>query len=164
MSNPKDIELKNKVETEIEKDFELNKMYDVNVDVIEGEVQLIGVVDTLSEKERLERFVKNISGVTHFNNNITISTDGKITDRGVEFEVAEELQANSRVNMQHIGAKSSHGKVILVGCSDDKEEIGAAADASSGARGVKQVISQIHHTKQDPLEKIFHSQVRHEDE
>ncbi|NLI91515.1 MAG: BON domain-containing protein [Peptococcaceae bacterium] len=165
MSNAKDIELLNKVQDAIEKDFELSELYDINVDVVDGEVQLVGIVDTLSEKERLDRIVRNIPDVKTLSNDLTISTDGPITDRGVEFEVAEELQADPRVNMKHIGAKSSHGKVFLVGRSNDHEEILAAMEDASSARGVKQVISQIKPEKKNtPSEQIFHSQVRNDKE
>ncbi|UWG98113.1 BON domain-containing protein [Dehalobacter sp. DCM] len=162
MSNSKDIELKNSVEAAIEKDEELGNRYAIHVDVIEEEVQLLGVVDTLSEKERLERFVKNIPGVVHVSNGLTISTDGLITDRGVEFEVAEELQADPRVDTKHIGAKSYHGSVHLVGRSDDKDEIKAAANAASRARGVKRVISEVHPVSHDREKDVFHSQVRND--
>ncbi|HHV65326.1 MAG TPA: hypothetical protein GXX46_09675 [Peptococcaceae bacterium] len=40
MSNPKDKQLKERVEKAIAKDQELHKLYDINVDVNEGEVQL----------------------------------------------------------------------------------------------------------------------------
>lgn len=38
--------------------------------------------------------------------------DGPITDRGVQFEVAEILQADPKVDPKHIGAKSVLGKVF----------------------------------------------------
>lgn len=164
MPNLNDTDIKNRVKNALEKDFELTNRYDVHVDVIEKEVLLLGVVDTLSEKERLERFVKDIPGVLHMRNNVTIATDGPINDRGVEFEVAEELQADPRVNTKHIGATSKHGKVHLVGRSDDQHEIKAAADAAARARGVKQVISEVRPPKRDPEEEIFHSQVRNDGE
>jgi hyperosmotically inducible protein len=165
MSNPKDIQLLNAVQEALEQDSELSERYDINVDVIEGDVQLVGVVDTLADKERLERIVKNIPQIRSLNNNLTISTDGPITDRGVEFEVAEEIQADPRVDGKHIGAKSVHGKVFLVGHSDDKEEIFTAATDAAKARGAKQVISQVQAEKKlTPSAQIFHNQVRNDRE
>jgi hyperosmotically inducible protein len=143
MSNPKDRQLKSKVESAIERDFELSELYDVNVDVIEGEVQLFGIVDTLTDKNRLTEIIKSVPDVKYFNNDLTLSTDGPITDRGVEFEVAEELQADPRVDMSHIGAKSIKGKVFLVGHSNDRDEIQAAKEDAAKARGVTEIISQV---------------------
>ncbi len=165
-AHSKDEELKRRVEDAIERDFELSELYDVNIDVIEGEVQLVGVVDTLADKERLDRIVKNVSNVSHLVNNLTMSTDGPITDRGVEFEVSEELNADPRVDMKHIGAKSSHGNVFLVGETDNKEEVKAAIEDASKARGVKKVISQVKfkHNRELSSEEILHSQVRNDDE
>lgn len=165
MSNLKDLELKSKVERAIKKDFELSELYDINVDVTQGEVQLIGVVDTLADKERLETILKGVPDVSFFNNDITVSTDGPITDRGVEFEVAEEFHADPRIDMKNIGAKSVHGKVFLVGRSNDKEEIQAAAGTASKARGVKQVITQVKSGRKELTnDNIFHSQVRNDEE
>lgn len=165
MSYLEDKDLKSKVESTIEKDFELSELYDINVDVTHGEVQLVGVVDTLADKQRLESIVKSIPDVAHLSNAITVCTDGPITDRGVEFEVAEELNADHRVDMKNIGAKSVHGKVFLVGRSEDKEELQAAMETASKARGVKQVISQVKQTdKEITNEDIFHSQVRNDRE
>lgn len=161
MSNPRDRELKNRVENAIEKDYELNKLYDVNVDVTEEEVQLVGVVDTLSEKETAEKLVKRVPGVNYLNNNLTVCTDGAITDRGVEFEVGEELHADPKVD-PNIGVISRHGKAFLVGRCDDKKAIKAAANAAARARGVKQVISQVRPTEKDISKDIFHSQVRND--
>lgn len=139
----KDEQIKRRVEEAIEKDFELSELYDVNVDVVEGEVQLVGVVDTLADKERLAGIVQDVPNIKYVVNNLTIVTDGPITDRGVEFEVAEELQADPRVDMKHIGAKSFRGKVHLVGESGSQEEIQAAVEDAAKARGVKKVISEV---------------------
>jgi len=156
--------LKNKVEKALAQDKELSKSYDINVDVIDGDVHLSGIVDTLADKNRAERLVRSVPEVQYLDNDLTISTDGAITDKGVEFEVSEELQADPRVNTKHIGAKSSRGKVFLVGHSDDPEEIKAAQEAASRARGVKEVISQVKPVKQDPETYLFHSQVRNDQE
>jgi len=164
MAKTKNEELKNKVEKALAQDKELSKNYDINVDVIDEEVHLSGIVDTLADKKRAERLARSVPEVQYLDNDLTVSTDGPITDKGVEFEVAEELQADTRVNTTHIGAKSSRGKVFLIGHSDDPEEIKAAQEAASRARGVKEVISQVKPVKQDPETYLFHSQVRNDDE
>jgi len=164
MSSSKDIQLRTKVQDKISKDLEFSKLYDVHVDVHQGEVRLAGVVDTLSEKERLENMIRDIPEVSQFMNDIVISTDGPITDRGVEFEVAEELYADEQVNPKHIGAKGIQGRTFLVGHSADQDEIQGAKNDAARARGVKEIISQVKPKKKDPIEHTFHNQVRNDDE
>ncbi|KUO62571.1 MAG: hypothetical protein APF84_02145 [Gracilibacter sp. BRH_c7a] len=160
----KDAELQRKVQDALANDPE-SKLYDIKADVVEGDVLLTGIVDTMADRERLYKNVTQLSGVNHIEQGITLATDGDITDRGVEFEVAEELHADPRVDTRHIGVKSIKGKVFLVGNSDNPEEIEAAKEAASKARGVTEVISQVKtHAREPNLETIFHNQVRNDQE
>lgn len=154
MSTNKDNELQRKVQDALDNNPE-SDLYDIKVDVADGDVLLTGIVDTMADRERLYKNVTNVPGVNHIEQGLSLSTDGDITDRGVEFEVAEELNADPRVNSKHIGVKSSKGKVFLVGNSDNPEEIEAAKEAASKARGVTDVISQV---------KTHHNQVRNDRE
>ncbi len=164
MGRRKDEYLKEQVQAAINGHTDM-KGYDIRADVIDGEVQLSGIVDSLAEKQRLNEIVSQVAGIKRIENGVSIATDGQITDRDVEFEVAEELNADPRVNLKHIGAKSVDGKVFLVGSSDDKEEINAAIKAASKARGVKEVISQVKYQPDDlNLEELFHSQVNNDRE
>ena len=134
-------------------------------DVVEGEAQLQGVVDTLAEKEHAEKIAKSISGIKKVDNSISISTDGDITDSAVDFEVLEELNSNPNVNLKHIGAKSSDGIVTLVGNVTGPNEIEEARYSASKARGVTKVESQV--KVQEPemnLDQVFHSQVNNDNE
>lgn len=98
-------------------------------------------------------------------NGIAISTDGEITDMGVEFEAGEEILADTKVTPKHIGVKSSNGIVTLVGNVTDPREIEAARDAASKARGVTEVISQVKIQKPEmDLHEIFHSQVNNDND
>lgn len=164
MAGHSDEELQKSLQRELENDKNL-RSYALKGDVIEGEAQLQGIVDTLSEKERAAKIARSISGIKKVDNGISISTDGKITDRGVEFEVAEELDADSKVNTKHIGAKSSGGMVTLVGTVSDRKEIEDARHAASTARGVTKVVSQVKIKEPEmTLEDIFHSQVNNDKE
>jgi hyperosmotically inducible protein len=125
-------------------------------------------VDVLTEKKRAEELARHVSGIRSVDSAISISTDGPITDRDVEFEVSEELHASADVDPKHIGAKSSHGVVTLVGRTDDPAEIKAARKAAESGRGVAVVRSRVkvetageHEMTPD---EIFHSQVRNDRE
>ncbi len=162
MPADKDTKLERKVREALDNNSE-SELYDIKADVVEGDVLLTGIVDTLADRERLYKNVTNVSGVNHIEQGLSLSTDGDITDRGVEFEVAEELNTDPRVDSKHIGVKSSKGKVFLVGNSDNSKEIEAAKEAASKARGVTEVISQVKtHNPEDNLDTLFHNQVRND--
>ncbi|OPX88018.1 MAG: periplasmic protein [Pelotomaculum sp. PtaB.Bin104] len=131
-------------------------------------VAISGIVDTLSESEMAAELAAGLPGVQEVVNNITISTDGSITDAGVTMEVQEELEADPQVDLSHIGAEGFGGTVILTGNTDDPAEIEAARQAAARARGVTKVVSQVKRAGPSPvdmsLEEIFHSQVRNDQE
>lgn len=170
MDNKKsDNELCRQVRSLLEKDKNL-RGYALNADVIEGEVQLQGIVDTLSEKEWAEKLVRQVPGVKGVSNAISISTDGGLRNEEVTREVQEELDIDPDVDLRHIGAESvgGNGTVVLKGRTDDPAEIEAARAAASKARGVTKVISQVELTdltdEEPGLEDIFHSQVNNDEE
>lgn len=164
MNDQKDENLQEALQRNLEDDKNL-KSYALKGDVVEGEAQLQGIVDTLAEKEHAGRIAKSISGIKKTDNSVAISTDGNITDSDVDFEVAEELNANPNVDLKHIGAKSSGGVVTLVGNASDPQEIEEALDSASKARGVTNVRSQVKVQKPElSLEEIFHSQVNNDEE
>jgi len=160
-----DEELKMQISTLLKNDRNLGS-YGLNCDVVNGEVQLQGIVDTLREKKWAEDLVQQVPGVINVDNAISVSTDGAITDQDIIQEVEEELKGDPEGNPNKIGVKSAHrGKVVLAGRTENRAEIERAVNAASKARGVTEVISQV---KQDDEkltpEQIFHSQVNNDEE
>ncbi len=138
--------------------------YGLRADVVEGEAQLHGIVDTLSEKHHAERIARSIEGIRKVDSAISISTDGKITDSDVEFEVSEEFEADPDIDTRGIGARSSKGVVALVGNTDDPAEVEKARQAAAKARGVTRVVSHVQIGEEElSPEELFHSQVRTDD-
>lgn len=137
-----DDKISKKVLAAIKQDVEL-RAYHYNVDTIDGEVHLQGVVDVLAEKERAGEIARGVEGVTGVENGLTVSTDGAITDSDVEFEVAEELHLDHRFDAARISAESHKGAVHLRGEVKTLAEAEAAKEAASRARGAKQVISEL---------------------
>lgn len=160
-----DQELRKQIRNILKNDRNLGS-YGINADVVSGEVQLQGIVDTLKEKEWAEDLVRQVHGVKGVANAVAISTDGSITDQDIIQEVEEELLGDPDGNPYNIGVENvNRGKVVLAGRSNDPAEVDAAVNAASKARGVTDVISQV---KQDSgeeeltLEEIFHSQVKND--
>lgn len=157
--------IRRKVQEVLDSNIE-TRAYGLKADVIDGEVKLTGVVDTLSEKESLKRIISGIDGVRGIENGVTISTDGAIDDEDVTFEVMEEFNADPNVNLKHVGARTVKGTVFLKGRVDSEAEIEAAINAAAKARGVRNVVSQLdmETAGELTLEEIFHSQVNNEKE
>lgn len=140
-------------------DLDVNlRSYGLKADVVEGEAQIRGVVDTLREKEYARELAGTVPGIKKVSDRISISTDGPITDRDVEFEVAEELEAAPGVDTRQIGAESSGGVVSLVGRAGDPAAIESARRAAAKARGVARVVSKVK-PRGRPRPGEFHSQV-----
>lgn len=105
--------------------------YDINVRVQDGIVHLEGMVDVLREKQRAQEIASGVDGVKDVENNLTVSTDGGITDGDVEFEIAEELRAHGIgtkevwVNVES-GVAHVKGKVASLG--EAKAVVEAVAD------------------------------------
>lgn len=162
-----DHELQQHVQFLLKNDKDL-RGYGLNVGVVEGEVQLQGIVDTLTEKERAEELLRQVSGIKGVANAISISTDGAIRDKDIAMEVQEELDLDPDVDLRRISAESigGHGAVILKGQTDNPAEIEAAREAASKARGVTKVISQVKlgETEELTSEEVFHSQVNNDRE
>ncbi|BCV20120.1 transporter [Moorella sp. Hama-1] len=161
-----DASLREKVRQLLREDKDLRD-YGLNADVVAGEVQLQGIVDTLKEKERAGRLVRQVPGVKGVANAVAISTDGAVRDEDVTMEVNEELDQDPRVDLRHIGAESvgGHGTVVLKGRAEDPAEVEAAREAAFKARGVTRVVSQVKVGEEEmSLENIFHSQVNNDRE
>ncbi|CCO07487.1 BON domain-containing protein [Desulforamulus hydrothermalis] len=144
------------------------KDYGIKVQVQEGEVHLMGLVDTLHERRQLHELVSRVPGIRSIENGVAISTDGQINDGEVTAEVYEELK-NNRVNLKNIGAESIGGTVYLRGRAASQAEIQNAMEAASRARGVRDVISQVSLSAGPDagdltLRDLFHSQVNNDRE
>ncbi len=163
----KDDELRKRVQGALDSDVR-TRNYQLKADVLNGEAQVTGIVDTLSEKEQVNQIVSSIGGVKRMENGVSISTDGSIVDEDVIEEVTEELNAADGVSLRHVGAKSVKGNVFLVGTVKSAEEEKAAIRAASRARGVKSVVSHLKintdNYDYDDLGQIFHHQVNNDRE
>mgnify|MGYP000853429797 FL=1 len=119
------------------------RAYGIKVSSNKGVVRLQGIVDVLAEKMRAEEIASGVSGVTRIENNLTVSTDGRITDDDVNFEVAEELRLAPNVDITKVYGESKKGVVHLYGNVDEPSEAKAAVRAAAKARGVKDIVSHI---------------------
>lgn len=167
-SDDRDTAMQQKVQQMLDNDQDL-RGYALKANVIDGEVQVSGVVDALAEQNRLREKLAGMPGVKRVELGLAVSTDGAINDSAVTMEVMEELEANPRVNLRHVGAKTVDGTVFLVGRAASPEEEQEAIASASKARGVIKVVSQLKIKPDDgydeeSIEEIFHHQVNNDRE
>lgn len=134
--------LTDRVQSILDADQDLSG-YDVRALARNGVIYLEGIVDVLAEKWRASQLASQIAGVEKIDNAITISTDGQINDKSVEFEVAEELNADPRVQLKDVEIVSKQGTVHLKGKVRTLSEAHAAVSSAAKSRGVKQVVNQL---------------------
>jgi hyperosmotically inducible protein len=123
-----------------EKDF---SGYDLNTRVVDGEVNIYGIVDTLADKEHAERVVSAVEGVRKLENDLTVSTDGAVDDRQVYMEVRQELDGDPRLQGSMIKLQVHKGNVTLSGQVENAALRAAAAESAGKAMGVKKIINNI---------------------
>lgn len=117
---------------------------DINVYCRDGFVTLTGMVDTLSEKRAAEEIATSVQGIKGIGNNLTISTDGTITDKQVEAEVIEKLRDSEfKDGLTGVSAKVERGIAILKGSVKTLRDRNRAVNEAEKALGVKDVVSNI---------------------
>lgn len=119
----------------------------------------------MSEKLRAAELVSSIPGINRVENSISISTDGRITDAGVEMEVAEEIALDERAKIIP-GIQVERGRVILTGVVESDDERQAIIQAAARARGVTDITDNLRvdngEIDWDDPQAILDSQVRNE--
>lgn len=115
--------------------------YDIKVRCVDGHVTISGIVDTLSEKSKIEELVRRVDGVKKIENSLTISTDGTFTDKEAEFEVINKLRKNPELNS--VGVKVEGGIAILMGTVDNAKVKRTAMETAKEAFGIKDVVSNM---------------------
>lgn len=116
--------------------------YGLEGTVINGIARVQGVVDTLAEKLYIRELVSAIPGISSYQDGVSISTDGVITDSQVEMEISEELNTDPTLG-HNVGVQVRDGRAYLLGRVASKEVESRVMSLASGARGVISVISQL---------------------
>lgn len=115
----------------------------LNVHVEKGYVTITGIVDTLSEKEFIEKTIRSLPEVKGVEYALAISMDGKIDDDDISRVITELLAAEPRISAKDVGAVTQNGKVYLKGCVKTLEGRVIPEQLARSVMGVKEVINQI---------------------
>ena len=108
----------------------------VNVDVYDNRIVLSGFVDVLQDKAAVAEAVEQVAGAFTIENNLTVSTDGAITDQQIQ-EAVERKLAQRKLRVPGIDVRS--GRVQLKGRVENLAELGRIVETSSEVLGVAEV-------------------------
>lgn len=131
-------ELVEKVHRALETGMDTRRL-DINITARGNEIELVGIVDWLEEKNKAEGIVKGIPGVSKVDNGLTVAMDGDVSDQEITAGVLDKLEHQK---LENIGAETHDGTVSLLGHAT-KEETAKALELASQVRGVKEVYSQV---------------------
>lgn len=138
----RDSRLENQV-TEVLKREKNLAGYDLNVRVVNGRITLQGIVDVLAEKNHAHSVAAAVEGAGEIENNITVSTDGAVTDRDVHQEILQEIEGNPHLNDMRVKVTVHQGDATLSGIAESAAQKQALRDTVSKAMGVKSIYDNI---------------------
>lgn len=122
------------------------KMYlssdDINVKVRGGHVELSGIIDVLAEKQFAEKLIRQNVRVKHIDNSLTVALDNPVDDKEITTAVEAKLK-QFRIDLGHVGVRTSRGVVRLVGRTASLAEEEAAVAAAESVYGVRAVVSEL---------------------
>jgi len=143
MDNAQDREIANKIENALRNEMQLSSL-DINISVKNGVVLLSGMVDTLAEKAFAQEIANQIPGVQKVENNLTIATDGTLTDDEIAANIERHLrEGEESERLQNVGVKVEGGSAVLMGEVENLSDKNHAILAAQKAAGVKDVVSNI---------------------
>jgi len=120
----------------------------VKVEVYQGQVQLLGFVDSPEQKAAAGRVAANIAGARNVKNNLEVQagdrTTGQAIDDGmITSKVKAALIGDSRTKAHQIDVNTREGVVQLGGFVDSAAAKSAAAQLAESVEGVKNVQNRL---------------------
>jgi hyperosmotically inducible protein len=120
------------------------KAHQINIEVLQGDVQLNGFVDSQESKTAAATVTKGVTGVKSVRNNLQLRaadrSAGVVVEDGViTTKVTTALIGDPRTKAHQIEVKTNAGVVQLGGFVDDAEARTVAGQLAGAVEGVKDV-------------------------
>lgn len=123
------------------------KAHEIDVDTLDGEVRLSGIVDDSAARAEAEKLARSTSGVRRVKNELEVggdrSTGQEITDATITAKVKAALIGDSVVKARDIDVDTIDGVVTLTGIVASDSEKRQAETLARGCEGVRAVRNQI---------------------
>jgi osmotically-inducible protein OsmY len=120
--------------------------FEIDVDALDGEVRLSGLVETEAERNEAERLAKNTDGVKSVDNQIELGdqTVGEVVDDAwILTKVKSKLAADPEVNAFNIDVDVTDGSVTLSGVVRSDRARSEAERIAEATQGVTSVENRI---------------------
>jgi hyperosmotically inducible protein len=134
-----------KVEAKLAADPDTNN-FEIDVDTLNGQVRLRGMVETEAERREAEHHARNTEGVRSVDNQLRLgdpSVAENASDAWLVTKVKSKLAADPEVNSFNIDVDALDGQVILSGvvpAAQARAEAERIARATEGVRSVRNEI------------------------
>jgi osmotically-inducible protein OsmY len=119
---------------------------EIDVDTLDGEVTLRGMVGTDAEREDAERLARNTDGVRDVDNQLEIGQVGlgdESSDAWLVTKVKSQLAADPEVNSFNIDVDATKGEVTLSGVVTGERARSEAERIARATEGVKAVRNEL---------------------
>lgn len=141
-----DAEITARVKAKLAADPEV-KAHEIDVDTLDGEVRLSGIVDDSATRAEAEQLARRTDGVRRVKNELKVgsdlSTGEEITDATITAKVKSALIADATVKARDIDVDTLDGVVTLSGIVESAYEKRQAETLARGCEGVRSVRNQI---------------------
>jgi osmotically-inducible protein OsmY len=114
----------------------------VQAEVKNGTVRLIGEVDWQYQRGNVERNIEHLSGVTNVVNLITIKPRASPTN--VKKEIKDALERHAEIEASKIAVEVLDGMITLSGTVESLAELDRVEDAAWEAPGITRVVNNLH--------------------
>ena len=142
MSYLTDEEVVGAVTRALARDGRVNLADVVHVSAEKGVVLLTGTVWSAGQKQAAEEVISRIHGVAGIQNDLTVATEGTISDAELRAGVLDALARNPEL-APRVGCSVDDGVVTLVGHIRDVAEELQATRIAGSVRGIEQVVSTL---------------------
>ena len=141
-----DAEITASVKTKLAADPEV-KAHEIDVDTIDGEVRLSGIVDDAATRAEAEKQARGTDGVRRVKNELEVGSDlstrAELNDAAITAKVKTALVSDDLVKARDIDVDTIDGIVTLSGIVASSAEKRQAETVARGCDGVRSVRNQL---------------------
>ncbi len=141
-----DAEITASVKTKLAADPEV-KAHEIDVDTIDGEVRLSGIVDDAATRAEAEKLARGTDGVRRVKNELEVGSDlstrAELNDAAITAKVKTALVSDDLVKARDIDVDTIDGIVTLSGIVASSAEKRQAETVARGCDGVRSVRNQL---------------------
>jgi osmotically-inducible protein OsmY len=142
MSSRTDQEIIGTVTAALVRDGRINLADIVHIGAENGIVRLSGTVRSAGEKDLAATIARAIPGVMSVENDLTVATEGEITDRELRAAIEDAL-AHDPALLRRVGCIVDDGIATLVGHITDAAQEQKAMQIAGSIAGIEQVMSAL---------------------